>query len=349
MEVTALCIRLWMDMLVLLLVRVDHSYFAQKANVAFPRVLPDRLQFFEYENVSVICQELGGLTEWRVMRRLNERSPTDSYTWQSSAPSFTRNLTFKHHSGEYWCEDAEGNTCNAVIITINPGSVILEVPASPVVEGDKVSLYCRKKDTQSNHIADFYKDGSKLGTWYSNNMTIQNVSKSDEGLYKCSISGAGESPQSWLTVLQVKSDEGMFNNSIPAADEETRPSSPFNLPSLLWIVVLVALMLLVMGLLLCRKHRVLGCLSSGKPTPGSHSPADPTGEDSIANQHHATYAVVKKQRREKVSDGDNAGDPDLVTYAVVKKQRKKKEPDGSGAASKHRLTDDSVVYSLLYL
>ncbi|XP_035850145.1 uncharacterized protein LOC116052133 [Sander lucioperca] len=347
MEVTALCMRLWMDMLVMLLVRVDHSYFAQKANAAFPRVLPDRLQFFEYENVSVICQELGGLTEWRVMRRLNNRNPTDSYTWQSSAPSCTIHLTFSHHSGEYWCEDAEGNTHNAVIITINPGSVILEVPASPVMEGDNVSLYCRKKDTQSNHMADFYKDGSTLGTWYSN-MTIQNVSKSDEGLYKCSISGAGESPQSWLTVLKVKGDEGMFNNSIPAADEESRPSShPPNLPSLLWIVVLVALMLLVMGLLLCRKHRVLGCLLSGKPTTGSHSPADPADSrvDSIADPHHATYAVVKKQRREKVSDGDNAGDPDLMTYAVVKKQSKKKEPDRSGAASKRRLTDESVVYS----
>ncbi|XP_039677331.1 high affinity immunoglobulin gamma Fc receptor IB-like [Perca fluviatilis] len=354
MEVTALCIRLWMDMLVLLLLRIDHSYFAQKANVDFPRILPDRLQFFEYENVSVICEELGGLTEWRVMRRLNERSPTDSYIWQSSAPSCTINPAFKRHSGEYWCEDAEGNTRKGVIITINPGSVILELPASPVVEGDKVSLYCRKKDTQSNHIADFYKDGSKLGTWYSNNMTIQNVSKSDEGLYKCSISGAGESPQSWLTVLQESK----------AADEEIRPSShPPNLPSLLWIVVLVALMLLVMGLLLCRKHRVflsmafglfcspvLGCLSSGKPTPGSHSPADPTDseEDKIADSHHATYNVVKKQRREKVSDGDNAGDPDLMTYAVFKKQRKKKELDGSGAASKRRLTDESVFYSTVY-
>ncbi|XP_031158467.1 uncharacterized protein LOC116052095 [Sander lucioperca] len=362
MEVTALCMRLWMDMLVMLLVRVDHSYFAQKANAAFPRVLPDRLQFFEYENVSVICQELGGLTEWRVMRRLNERSPTDSYIWQSSAPSCTIHLTFKRHSGEYWCEDEEGNRRNAINITINAGSVILEVPASPVMEGDNVSLYCRKKDTQSNHIADFYKDGSTLGTWYSNYMTIQNVSKSDEGLYKCSISGAGESPQSWLTVLKVKGDEGMFNNSIPAADEETRPSShPPNLPSLLWIVVLVALMLLVMGLLLCRKHRVflsmafglfcppvLGCLSSGKPIPGLHSPADPTdsGEDNIADPH-ATYDV-KKQRREKVSDGDNAGDPDLMTYAVFKKQSKKKEPDGSGAGSKRRLTDESVFYSSVY-
>uniref|UniRef100_A0A8C9XFE1 Ig-like domain-containing protein n=1 Tax=Sander lucioperca TaxID=283035 RepID=A0A8C9XFE1_SANLU len=217
----------------------EHSVYA-----AFPRVLPDRLQFFEYENVSVICQELGGLTEWRVMRRLNERSPTDSYIWQSSAPSCTIHLTFKRHSGEYWCEDEEGNRRNAINITINAGSVILEVPASPVMEGDNVSLYCRKKDTQSNHIADFYKDGSTLGTWYSNYMTIQNVSKSDEGLYKCSISGAGESPQSWLTVLKVKGDEGMFNNSIPAADEETRPSS--HPPNLLYTMLCYAIFCVLM-------------------------------------------------------------------------------------------------------
>ena len=31
-------------------------------------------------------------------------------------------------------------------------------------------------------------------------MTIYNVSKSDEGLYKCSMSGLGESPESWLAV-----------------------------------------------------------------------------------------------------------------------------------------------------
>ncbi|KAL4008181.1 hypothetical protein ACER0C_002033 [Sarotherodon galilaeus] len=31
-------------------------------------------------------------------------------------------------------------------------------------------------------------------------MTIQHVSRSDEGLYKCDISGHGESPSSWITV-----------------------------------------------------------------------------------------------------------------------------------------------------
>ncbi|XP_032381457.1 uncharacterized protein LOC116695352 [Etheostoma spectabile] len=346
MEVPAL----WTDVLLLLLVRVDHCYSAQKADFpAFPRVLPDRLQFFEYESVSVICQESGGATEWRVMRRLNNRSPAESYTWNSSAPSRTIHPTFESQSGAYWCEDAEGNTGNALNISIvHPDSVILEVPASPVAEGDNVSLYCRKKDRQSNHIADFYKDGSTLGTQYLSQMTLRNVSKSDEGLYKCSISKAGESPQSWLTVLKgSKGDEGLFNNSAPAADEDTGPSGrPPSLPILVWIGVGVsvgALILLVMGLLLSRKHRVFGCLSSNKPEPGSHSPADPTD----SNQHHATYAVVKKHRREKVCDGDRAGDLDLVTYAAVKKPRKKKEPSGSGAASHRCLTDDSVPYSTI--
>ncbi|XP_034713199.1 uncharacterized protein LOC117935169 [Etheostoma cragini] len=351
MEVPALCVTLWTDVLLLLLVRVDHSCFAQKADFpAFPRVLPDRLQFFEYVSVRVICQESG----WRVMRRLNNRSRADSYTWNSSAPSRTIDPTFESQSGSYWCEDAEGNTSNAVNISIvNPASVILEVPASPVSEGDNVSLYCRKKDGRSNHIPDFYKDGSTLGTQYSGKMTIRNVSKSDEGLYKCSIPKAGESPQSWLAVSKGRKGDGdMFNNSVPAADKETGPSGrPPSLPILVWIgvgVSLGALILLGMGLLLSRKHRVFGCLSSNKPEPGSHSPADPTDSgERIAIQHHATYAVVKKQRREKVCDGDHAGDLELVTYAAVKKQRKKKEPSGSRSGSKGRLTDDSAVYSTI--
>ncbi|XP_049922610.1 Fc receptor-like protein 5 [Epinephelus moara] len=248
MEVTALCVRLWMDVLVLLLAQVNHSYFAQRAGAAFPRVRPDRLQFFEYETLSVNCEEFRGLTEWRVMRRLSRRSPTDSYNWNSSAPSSTIEPTFKTHSGEYWCEDRDGKTSSALNITITDGSVILEVPARPVVEGDDVILHCRKMETQSKHFNEFYKDGSRLGSWCENNMIIQNVSKSDEGLYKCSVIGAGESPESWLTVL----------NRTKAPFKEPHPSynrSP-DLPSVLWFVAsgfFVALLWWVMTLLLGRK------------------------------------------------------------------------------------------------
>lgn len=85
---------------------------------AFPRIFPDRLQFFEYETVSVSCEEFSDLTEWRVMRKLNRIIPTNSYNWNSSASSCTIYPAFKKHSGEYWCEDAEGKTSGAVNITV---------------------------------------------------------------------------------------------------------------------------------------------------------------------------------------------------------------------------------------
>ena len=129
--------------------------------------------------------------------------------------------------------------------------MILDVPARPVVQGHDVVLRCLKKESKSEHSADFYKDGFHLGTRYKvAAMTIQNVSTSDEGLYRCKISGAGESPESRLAVL---------NQSNEAAKETPPSSSPSSsLLSFLWIAVWVlsgGLLLLVIGLLLCRKHK----------------------------------------------------------------------------------------------
>lgn len=52
----------------------------------------------------------------------------------------------------------------------------------------------------SGVTTDFYKDG--LPFWSSSmaNVTLRGVSKANEGLYKCNISGKGESPESWLIV-----------------------------------------------------------------------------------------------------------------------------------------------------
>lgn len=88
------------------------------SDAAFPRISPDRLQFVEYEVVKVSCEEFSGLTEWRVMRKLNKMIPTDSPHWNSSAPSYTINLAFERDSGEYWCEDAEGKASGAVDIAV---------------------------------------------------------------------------------------------------------------------------------------------------------------------------------------------------------------------------------------
>ncbi|KAG8005912.1 Butyrophilin subfamily 2 member A1, partial [Nibea albiflora] len=234
------------EVLVLLAARVDLSCFAHKA--AFPRISPDRLQFFEYESVTVSCEGFSSLTEWRVMTKLNTVISPNSSNWDSSAASCTIEPAFERHSGEYWCEDAEGQTSGVLNISITAGSVILDFPARPVIEGSDVILHCRKDKTQSKHIADFYKDDLHLVTSYENNLIIQNVSKSDEGLYKCRISGAGESPESRLTVVtQSKS-----------AYEEILSHGVSSDLSLLWIVlgvVLVAVVLSVMGQILCRKNK----------------------------------------------------------------------------------------------
>ncbi|XP_078020550.1 uncharacterized protein LOC144459781 isoform X2 [Epinephelus lanceolatus] len=105
----------------------------------------------------------------------------------------------------------------------------------------------------SNFPADFYKDGRLIERSSTGNMTISSVSKSDEGLYRCHISGAGESPESRLAVT--------------AYQEETRPPVSYSprVSSLLWMTVtllLVALLLLLMLRLLYMKLRGMNHLDS---------------------------------------------------------------------------------------
>ena len=63
-----------------------------------------------------------------------------------------------------------------------------------------MTLHCRSKKTISDLRAAFYKDGVLMESSPTGKMTINTVSKSDEGLYKCSIPGLGVSPGSWLIV-----------------------------------------------------------------------------------------------------------------------------------------------------
>lgn len=87
------------------------------------------------------------------------------------------------------------------------GSVILESPVHPVMEGEVVNLYCRNKTTSSNFTAYFYKDNLLIGTSFEGEVTVQNVSKSHKGFYKCKIHGVGESPESWMAIRR-KSNAG---------------------------------------------------------------------------------------------------------------------------------------------
>ncbi|XP_016535120.1 low affinity immunoglobulin gamma Fc region receptor II-like isoform X1 [Poecilia formosa] len=192
----------WINLFLLLISQPEQSWSVHRTG--FPHVSPERLQFFEYETVTVQCEHLDGVNDWRVKRKFNEKRATNSSDPCSSAePSCTLDPALEIHSGEYWCENDEGEKSNSVNISIRVGLVILGTPIQTVAEGSDVTLRCIHQQTELSHIRDFYKDGLHLMTCYSSNMTIRNVSKADEGNYRCSISGAGESPESWLAVHQT--------------------------------------------------------------------------------------------------------------------------------------------------
>ncbi|XP_074480055.1 high affinity immunoglobulin gamma Fc receptor I-like [Sebastes fasciatus] len=235
MEVTALCFRLIILVFILLSAQV------QNRDAAF-RIVPIRLQFFEYESVHFHCEGLDGSTQLRGIRNgeefisaCNERTLVLSGTILRAYPA---------DAGEYWCETDGGERSDGVNITVTAGSVILESPVLPVTEGNDVTLSCRNKTTSSNLTADFYKDGLLIRSSSTGEMTIHSVSWSDEGLYKCDISGAGGSPESRL-----------------ALHRETCPSSDHFIHVVLVLrtvstIVMVALLLLLVGLLHCGKLRV---------------------------------------------------------------------------------------------
>ncbi|XP_030286039.1 low affinity immunoglobulin gamma Fc region receptor II-like [Sparus aurata] len=167
------------------------------------RVVPNRSQFFWYESVSLICEPQGNSSEWTIKRNttknINEQCPPSLHRINKSYCYFDD--VYSGDTGVYWCESAAGESSNSVTITVTAGDVILESPVLPVMEGDDVTLSCRSKKTvSSNHTADFYKYGLLIRTSSTGNMTINRVSRSDEGLYRCNISGTGASIESRLTV-----------------------------------------------------------------------------------------------------------------------------------------------------
>ncbi|XP_031158527.1 low affinity immunoglobulin gamma Fc region receptor II-c-like [Sander lucioperca] len=266
MAVTALCIRLLLNGLLLLTAQAQSSYHIQKAD--FPRIDPYRLQFFEYESISFYCEGFHGRTDWRVMKKI----PSNATRWDTSKGFLHIKVAFESHSGEYWCENGEGERSNSVNITVTAGDVILESPAAPVMEQQTVTLRCRKKVTSDNLAADFYKDGHFTETGYTSQITIHNVSKSNEGRYKCKISGFRRaSPESWLAVTAYPTPVATTPQG--GQDSSPHPLYPGSIQHSILLPVIssflcVAVLLLVVGLLCCRKHRV-ACFSSEMPTTGS--------------------------------------------------------------------------------
>ncbi|XP_026013069.1 low affinity immunoglobulin gamma Fc region receptor III-like [Astatotilapia calliptera] len=169
------------------------------------QILPSRLQLFEYESVYFTCNGFNISAEWKVR---NIEQIVSKCSTNTTMKTCTIDYAFVSDSGEYWCESGAERS-DTINITVSTGSVILESPVHPVLEGEVVNLYCRNKTTSSNFTAYFYKDNLLIGISFEGEVTVQNVSKSHKGFYKCKIHGVGESPESWLAIKSKHSTKDM--------------------------------------------------------------------------------------------------------------------------------------------
>ncbi|KAM4536257.1 high affinity immunoglobulin epsilon receptor subunit alpha-like [Odontesthes bonariensis] len=190
----------------------------------------------------------------------------------------------KSDAGQYKCRVSGAGESPVNWLFVKPG-VILESPPHPVKEGDSVTLRCRKHNNPTTHIADFHKHGVHIKTGYSGEMIIHRVSKSDEGPYKCSISGVGESEES---VLAVQGNDNFVPEQSPENSGAFDRNHLYILVSVVSAVVFLAVLLLVGGLYFKKKRAVASTASEDES--GSRAGAHVDSSD-------VTYAVVSKHLR----------------------------------------------------
>uniref|UniRef100_A0A672F1Y9 Ig-like domain-containing protein n=1 Tax=Salarias fasciatus TaxID=181472 RepID=A0A672F1Y9_SALFA len=159
-------------------------------------VSPSRSQFLQGDSVSLSCEE-DGWTVWRKTSR-RQRSSCEDGWGKPAGSSCSIGYMFTWDSGVYWCESREGAAGSSINITV-ADTVVLQSPVLPVMEGQDVTLGCRTS-APSTLSASFFKDGVFIGTESTGHMTLRHVSRSAEGLYRCSFRGVGESPPSWISV-----------------------------------------------------------------------------------------------------------------------------------------------------
>ncbi|KAK2863482.1 hypothetical protein Q5P01_003015 [Channa striata] len=254
-------------------------------------VSPSFSQLFEDDSVSLSCEEVDRSAGWTVRRNTTKRQRTQcGVGWgQQAGSSCTISYVDPHDSGVYWCESRRGSTSNIISITVVPGgAVILQSPVLPVMEGHDVSLQCKTEDS-SELPADFYKDGSLIGTEPTGHMTIHHVTKSDEGVYKCHISSRGESPPGWIYVT------GKTTSTPPPTFTSSPPPSSTSPSSHLWFMLLLHLVVfcpyVISTVLMASLH---GHRPSGHDLPVSMVMTSPTQTeqglyddlDDITTEHH---------------------------------------------------------------
>ncbi|XP_078792945.1 Fc receptor-like B isoform X3 [Oryzias latipes] len=229
--------------------------FVCKSNQIGLTVSPSRSQFFERESVTLKCEDHSS-AGWTLRRNTSRGTRTQCEEWGSADGLSCRiSYIYPADSGVYWCESRGGGASSiSVNISVSGGSVILQSPVLPVMEGHDLTLSCQSQTPPSKPSAAFYKDGSLIRTEPTGHMTLQHVSRSDEGLYKCHISAHGESPSSWISV----SEKPRTTSTPSSSSTTTPPHLHVWLPVGLGVLVLLVLLVLLVRRSVLRKSEADG-------------------------------------------------------------------------------------------
>uniref|UniRef100_A0AAX7UGW2 Ig-like domain-containing protein n=1 Tax=Astatotilapia calliptera TaxID=8154 RepID=A0AAX7UGW2_ASTCA len=297
----------------LLCLLLQTSLLISRSTQAHLTVSPSSSQLFENEFVCLSCEDVQSSAGWTLRRNTSQDISSECGPGWGKPAGSSCNISYTDtvDSGVYWCESREGPISNMVNLTVTGGSVILQSPVLPVMEGDDVTLLCKTKTTPSNLPAAFYKDGSLIRKQPTGHMTIQHVSRSDEGLYKCDISGHGESPSSWITVTGEDTTTPPPTSTPPPRSTSLPPSLAPPVLFVLSFVGSVCVVTLLVVLVLLVRRLVKRKLKETDPA--------------------AVYSAV---RTEDVSYGQ-------ITIKEKKRKLKKRECDPAGVYSSVRTGDVS--------
>ncbi|KAM9718082.1 uncharacterized protein ACNS7B_021517 isoform 2-T2 [Menidia menidia] len=303
------------------------------AHQAALTVSPSSSQFFSGASVSLSCEEDGSSAGWTVRRNSSRGTRTQcGPDWGRLTGSVCRiSGLFERDSGAYWCESGGGAAGPSTPLTVSGGPVILQSPVLPVMEGGALTLSCTARVPPSSPTAAlFYKDGSLIRTEPTGHMTLQPVSRSDEGLYSCSI-GGDRSPSSRVRVTAF-----------------TPPGSPPLVSE--WLVVgcvcSVVFLVLVLVLVLLWRRRV-----HRKPAAG----VSETREEDVA---YSELRILQKERRPRRQHGEPEPEPasvyaavrtDEVSYGQIRigqpaNRPKRREPEPEPASVYAAVRTDEVSY-----
>ncbi|XP_032438836.1 vascular cell adhesion protein 1-like isoform X2 [Xiphophorus hellerii] len=218
-------------------------------------VSPSRSQFYQYEPATLICED-----GWTVRRNTStdtRKQCGDDGFGSSAGSTCTIKTLYPSDTGLYWCESINGSSSSSssIQLSVSGGSVILQSPVLPVMEGDDVTLSCRAKNPTHNLPAAFYKDGSFIGDETTGNKILNSVKKSDEGLYKCNVKGHGESPSSRISVKEKLTN--ISDSTVTPGPGSSSVSLPVLLPSASLCVLFFLFLLVQLVVYLYSKPKVM--------------------------------------------------------------------------------------------